>query len=365
VITTSDSGIPSSPTEVTVEWLSRALSTKTAGTAISDIELAPVGTGQAGATYRASVRYLANPSNLPASFIVKLSSQRPEIREKVSSSYRVEHAFYSLLAPRVRVPIPHPYYCEISDDCNDFVLVMADQAPAEQGDQIEGCSAVRARMAAEAIAGLHGPLWCDPAIAEYPNTVMPKPGPESAPMLGEVMRGASEIALREAGDLMSPEDRETFTDAASLTEQWLLLEPTRFSILHGDYRIDNILFTPDDSRMAVVDWQSVTIGLPGRDLAYFTATSLQPDLRRQLEEELVAIYHRRLQNYGVTDYDRQTCWEDYKLGTLQATMISGLALAFTPAPNERAERMVMAMMSRGCRAIRELESLDLIRNKSR
>jgi hypothetical protein len=46
-------------------------------------------------------------------------------------------------------------------------------------------------------------------------------------------------------------------------------------------------------------------------------------------------------------------------------MISGLALAFTPAPNERAARMVMAMMNRSCRAIRELGSLDLIREKSR
>ena len=38
--------------------------------------------------------------------------------------------------------------------------------------------------------------------------------------------------------------------------------------MHGDYRLDNTLFDPDRTRITVVDWQTVGIGLPGRDLAY-------------------------------------------------------------------------------------------------
>ncbi|NKZ11380.1 aminoglycoside phosphotransferase family protein [Mycolicibacterium septicum DSM 44393] len=356
--------IPSGSADVTAEWLSSALQDSHPTTSVIAVALEPVGTGQAGATYRATVRYAANPAGLPATLIVKLSSQRPEIRAKVSSSYRVEHAFYSQLASRVEIPLPRAYHCEISEDNLDFVLVMADQAPAEQGDQIDGCSAERGRLAARAIAGLHGPLWCDTTIADYAHTVMPRPGPESAAALGQVMANASEIGLREVGHLMAAEDQATFTEAAALTESWLLLEPERFSILHGDYRIDNLLFAPDDSAISVVDWQSVTVGLPGRDLGYFAATSLLPELRAEIERELVSVYHAALQSHGVAEYDEQDCWDDYRLGILQGTLISGLAAAFTPSPNERAERMLMAMMSRSCRAIRELGVLELIREMS-
>ena len=63
----------------------------------------------------------------------------------------------------------------------------------------------------------------------------------------------------------------------SLVTPWLMAERDRFALMHGDYRLDNMLFDPDRTRITVVDWQTVGIGLPGRDLAYFTATSLDPD----------------------------------------------------------------------------------------
>ena len=62
---------------------------------------------------------------------------------------------------------------------------------------------------------------------------------------------------------------------------------------------------------------------------------------------------------GVGDYDRETCWCDYRLGVLQAPLISALGFAFAAA-TERGDDMVLAMLSRGCQAIRELGTLDLI-----
>jgi hypothetical protein len=52
-------------------------------------------------------------------------------------------------------------------------LVLADMAPAVQGDQIAGCSAQEARLAVEALAGLHGASWCDPAWLELSAISMP------------------------------------------------------------------------------------------------------------------------------------------------------------------------------------------------
>ena len=42
---------------------------------------------------------------------------------------------------------------------------------------------------------------------------------------------------------------------------------TRASVVHGDYRIDNVLLSPQSEVAAVVDWELSTIGDPVADLA--------------------------------------------------------------------------------------------------
>ena len=147
----------------------------------------------------------------------------------------------------------------------------------------------------------------------------------------------------------------------SLVTPWLLAEPDRFSLMHGDYRLDNLLYDPDRTRVTVVDWQTMGIGLPARDLTYFTATSLAPEDRAAVERELVERYHAALLTHGVTDYGIETCWQDYRLGVLQAPLITVLGFAFA-ASTERGDEMVLTMLRRGCRAIRELDAIDLVRS---
>ena len=91
---------------------------------------------------------------------------------------------------------------------------------------------------------------------------------------------AAGILVDKLGDDMSDEDKETLTAAMSLVTPWLKAEPN-YALMHGDYRLDNMLFDPDRTRITVVDWQTDGIGLPGRDLAYFTATSLIPTTGRR------------------------------------------------------------------------------------
>jgi hypothetical protein len=346
--------IPRGPSDVTPAWLGSVL-----GTDVRDVDVTPIGTGQTGATYRVSATY-ASDNGLPGTLAVKLSAQDDAVRERVALGYLSEVEFYADVADKVQIPVPGCFFSDISESGADFVLVLADLAPAVQGDQIAGCTPQEAELAVEALAGLHGPSWCDPAWLGLSAISMPKPGDEAAAKgLGDVSVMAADMTIDKLGARMSYEDRETLSAAMGMVTPWLLAEPKRFALMHGDYRLDNMLFDPDRTRVTVVDWQTMGLGLPARDLAYFTATSLAPGVRADIEQDLVGRYHEALLGYGVTDYDADTCWRDYRLGALQAPLLSGLGFAFA-ASTERGDEMMLAMFHRGCRAIRELGTLDLI-----
>jgi aminoglycoside phosphotransferase (APT) family kinase protein len=55
--------------------------------------------------------------------------------------------------------------------------------------------------------------------------------------------------------------------------EWLprtLPEQTRTAIVHGDYRVDNMIFAPAEGRaVAVLDWELSTLGDPLADFSYF------------------------------------------------------------------------------------------------
>jgi aminoglycoside phosphotransferase (APT) family kinase protein len=352
--------IPGGPADVTAAWLSAALSVAGERVVVDDVEVVPVGTGQTGATYGIAASYGTDPGGLPNTFVIKLPVADDAVRGGVTLGYRSEVAFYARVAARMAVPTPRCFYWNIVDDGAEFALLLEDMSPAVQGDQIVGSTAEQARLAVTALAGLHGPSWCDPQWLNLSEVAMPMPGNrEGANGLGDVARMAVDMTLEVLGTRIDAIDRETATTAMSLVTPWLMTEPSRYSLMHGDYRLDNLLFDPDTTRVTVVDWQTMGVGLPARDLSYFTATSLLPELRVAIEEQVVDDYHQALLGHGVTNYDRDTCWRDYRLGMLQAPLITTLGCAFASS-TERGTEMIAVMLQRGCRAIRELRTLELI-----
>ena len=339
------------PHGLTVDWLGHAL-----GVEVTAVAITPVGTGQTGSSYRLEATY-AVPTDLPATFVAKLPAQDPAVRARVAFGYRAEVAFYQSVAPTLSVPLPTCHGSAISDDAESFVLLLGDLAPAVQGDQLAGCDPGSAHVAAVALAGLHGPRWCDKAWADFTATAMPKPDAELARGLADVARLAADAFLERLGDRMSKLDRETLRRYPDLVERWLLLYPDRFALLHGDYRLDNLMFAPDGS-VTVVDWQTISVGLPARDLAYFLSTSLSPVDRAASERDLVTAYHDPCGS-TVSRYSAEACWHDYCLGMLHSPLITTLGAAFS-STTERGDTMTLVMLERACTAIRDLDTLALI-----
>lgn len=330
------------------------------GVDISSVRVDAIGTGQTAATYRITPTY-PRPSQAPRSLIAKLPSQDQQVRDRVALGYRAEHAFYTQVAATVDVPLPRVYHCDIASDGEEFVLLLSDLDPAVQGDQILGCTETEARLAVEALAGLHGPRWCDPAWLSLDGVTMPKADADIARGMGELAHSALDITINGLGDRISAQNRSTLTESADLVQRWLQIRPERYSLLHGDYRLDNLLFDPASTSVTVVDWKTIAVGLPARDLAYFTGTSLDSDVRKAAETDLVQAYHRRLLAHGVSeDYSAAECWNDYRVGMLQVPLLTTFGYAFTSV-TDRGDEMVLAMLARRCQAIRHLETLELIR----
>ena len=64
-------------------------------------------------------------------------------------------------------------------------------------------------------------------------------------------------------------------------------------LVHGDYRLDNMLFGRRGSRrdLTVVDWQTVSWGPAMTDVAYFIGCALRTEDRRAHYERTAAAYH--------------------------------------------------------------------------
>ena len=331
--------------DLTPAWLSEAL-----GTPVTGLEVERVGTGQIGTCYR--LRHDGG------SVLAKLPNPDPGARDMMAGAYRGEVRFYQEVAPTVAVRVPRCHHAEMAADSGDFVLLLEDLAPREQGDQLAGCTVDQARDAVENLAGLHGPRWCDATLADVDTLSVN--GPDEIAVVLEMYGPTTELFLDGLGELVSPEDAETLRACVPLIGPWLLGRPERFGPVHGDYRLDNLLFPPDGGPGVVaVDWQTVSLGLPARDLAYFLGTSLAVEDRRAHERDLVAAYHHALTAYGVAGYSLEECWDDYVFGLVQGPLVAVFGCAYgTRTP--RGDRMFAAMVARACAAIRDLGTLALV-----
>jgi aminoglycoside phosphotransferase (APT) family kinase protein len=333
--------VPDGVQGITPAWLSGAL-----GRTVVDVTATPVGTGQTGSSHRLVVTW---DDGSTATYVAKTGAEDPEVRARVAFGYRAELAFYRDIAATVRIPVPRVHAVAATEDCSQFVLVMDDLAPAVQGDQLRGADADVVVAGARALAGLHGPRWCDPTWKDLDVLVMPPADEESAAGLAELGTMAAGTVLDTLGDRLSPLATELLAAFPKRVPDLLLAVPERFALLHGDYRLDNVMLHPDGN-LTVVDWQTLSVGLPARDLAYWVTTSVQPEERAQAEGAALSAYRDAL---GVPDYTREQLEDDYRLGQLHTPLLTCLGWAFA-AQTERGGEMVVAMLERSAVAIHDL-----------
>ena len=102
------------------------------------------------------------------------------------------------------------------------------------------------------------------------------------------------------------------------------------SIVHGDYRLDNMIFAPDQPRVvAVLDWELSTLGHPLADFAYHAMSYHIPgeafrgiaglDFRAlgiSTEREYIARYCERTHRGGIEHYDYYLAYNAFRLAAI-------------------------------------------------
>lgn len=343
------------PDDITPAWLSEVLESNGVHAKVAGVSVGAIGTGQMGSCYRVAISYRSGQG--PEQLVVKLPSTEAATRAAAATGYRTEVLFYKHLAPDIDVNTPRCWLATVESDGGRFTLVMQDMAPSEQGDQIAGCTADQARTAACNVARLHAATWNSPSLAQL-DWLIP-PINQNAGMTGDFLAEATKAFIARYGT--STEDAAVLEAFAERFADWANGRPAPFSLVHNDYRLDNLLFSPPGHEVAVaaVDWQVLTVGLPARDVAFLLATGMEPAERRISERAIVDAYHGILVSRGAAGYSSDECWEDYRYALFQGLLITVLG-AYVARPTERGDRMFKIMVERSATAIRDLDALTLI-----
>ncbi len=231
--------------DVTAEWLSTVL-----GGEVGAVRQDRIGDGLVGMNLR--VELVDAAPELPTSVVIKLPSNDPTSRMTgiMLRNYEREVKFYLEVADSVDVRVPHCHHGEWDEASGDFVLVLEDMTPAEQGNQVTGCDVAAAELAVRELARLHGPRWDDPTLADL-DWLTRRTGPDDGAQLEAMFAMFFPSFAATYRPYLTDEAFAVAEAFGPLVSRWVLdRESTPLAVTHGDYRLDNLLFGTQRRRAA-------------------------------------------------------------------------------------------------------------------
>lgn len=346
-------GIPATIDDVTAAWLAEATGLDVQSV---DIEQIGVGVGVSSALYRARL----SGDGCPTTVIIKLPAldEAAVFTSTVLSMYLREARFFAELAGQVPTRVPICHHAAVDDETSSFIVVMEDLGGLRAVDQTLGMDIADARQAVTELAAWHAAWWrkADPLVDRglalsladpvYPAVLPMVFGEGWAKLTAEVEVPASILAIG-----------PRFADAIPGLLTALATEPT--TMIHGDFRADNIMFAPDGS-IALVDFQLTGAGSGAYDLAYFVTQSLEVDVAEAHERELFDLWSAELGAGGVPPDDLGRTWEDYCTAALFCLVYPVVASRGMDLSDPRQRELIDSMMRRFDRAVRELDLVSLL-----
>jgi len=346
--------IPRGAEGLTPEWFADNLGWDVASCTAEEIG---VGIGVSSAVHRVT---LTCGGEHPASVVVKLTAvdEAATVTCTVLSMYRREVAFFEQVAHDTPMRVPVGHFGEVSNDGSQVVLVMEDMSGNRAADQTSAMSLADAERCIDSLADWHAKWWgqTDGMVESGVAIAL------TDPLYPAILPGLFEegwAKLNASTQCQPPAPLTTIGKRFSATIGKLLdsFGEGPQTLLHGDYRADNLMFGPDDEPIAL-DFQLIGTGTPAYDLAYFVTASLE--VTASEEKALFARWADRLVASGIAASDMTDMWDRYRRAALFRLIPPVSASRGRDLNEPRQAALCNAMMAGTARAATDLNLEDLL-----
>ena len=330
--------IPASPDQISDDWLTSTLREggvlRGARVATHTMALAET-QGAAAVVARLQLEYDRAEPDAPRSLVAKFASPYEPIRMlmHVFGGYLREVEFYRHFGADAGIPTPRCFHAEIDAASGVFVLLLEDLTAARIADPASP-SVEDTELAVRHLAAFHAKWWNHPRLRDL--AFLRYPGGADDQVFQAQGRAALSAALPVVAERFGSALPKTLIvlaervlanlDAAFDTRRQLL--EGGVTLVHGDFHPGQ-LFYPSDrgGRFAVFDWQTVSAGSGGDDLARIVAVGLTTEQREACETRMIELYHSLLVEHGVVGYGIEPCREGFRQGLLISAVMNVIAAA--------------------------------------
>ena len=369
---------------ITAEWLTEAL--REGGHLpegrVSAVDVADIGVGRGyiSQAVRVTPTYEGADGNAPASLVAKVPTfvQVPGyLTPWTGMIIETEIHWYRDASGECPARIAKSYG-GVHESRTSYALLLEDLGELGTLSQTDSCPPEQAPLVVRTLARMHAHWWESARLREW--SWLPSTERQSEINTPLVQGGWDAFAERIAPRVdpaFVPIGERLVRDWGTLYERGAASGAT---LIHGDFRIENFLFGEPgaDDELVLLDWQLAGYGSGPRDLAYFIAQGFEPEKRKDVSDDLIALYHRTLVEHGVTGYSFQQCRDDYRLGLLASMFIPligvrGLEDLDPPPPDASAEDhqafddlvvaaegLILLMAERNITAITEANAGELL-----
>jgi Ecdysteroid kinase-like family len=343
------------PEDVTPEWLEGVLGCGP----VASIASEQIGTGQMSENHRLAITYAGADAAGPASVVLKIAARDQTSRQTglALGLYEREVRFYLEVAPLIGGPLAPCHHGAFDPETGAFSLILGDAGPAVQGDEVAGCTPEAARVALAELGRLHAPVLCHSRLEE--TDWLNRDSPLDQTVVEQLLAGFVERYRARLDDAHLAVAHRFVASFDGWSDAQGDDAAFAHGIVHGDYRLDNLLFGREgaDRPLTVVDWQTVSWGPAATDVAYFLGCALTVEDRRAHADELLDVY---LEALGP---DAPMTRDQLLEGVRRQSFFGVMMAVISPMlvqQTERGDDMFMATFARHCQQVLDLDALETL-----
>jgi thiamine kinase-like enzyme len=219
----------------------------------------------------------------------------------------------------------------VASASGESVLLLEDLTPAHTGDWVDGVTLGKAELALRSLARQHAAWWgTDPA--EEPELAQLIDNLKEEQDLVERLYAEGWPRFLESDTFEIPDDVRAFGEhlVSRISAAEAMLDHSPRTLVHGDFRLGNLLFGERDGEPTcwVIDWEDITLWNGMFDVAWFLGGCLRVEESGE-EKRFLQLYHQALTHEGVKSYSWAQCYQDYRWAMCGA-FVQGVLTAVPP-----------------------------------